>query len=57
MIYCVLGEIVLTLHVAVVLLHVAFVLFVVGGGFLVMRWRRLAWVGSAGGRRLKAEPR
>jgi hypothetical protein len=28
----------------VVLLHVAFVLFVVLGGLLVLRWRRLAWV-------------
>jgi len=28
----------------VVLLHVAFVLFVVFGGLLVLRWRRLAWV-------------
>ena len=29
---------------AVVLLHVAFVLFVVLGGLLVLRWPRLAWV-------------
>jgi len=28
----------------VVLVHFAFVLFVVGGAFLVLRWRRLAWV-------------
>ena len=28
----------------VVLLHVGFVLFVVLGGLLVLRWRRLAWV-------------
>jgi hypothetical protein len=27
-----------------VLVHFAFVLFVVGGAFLVLRWRRLAWV-------------
>ena len=27
----------------VVLLHFAFVLFVALGGFLVLRWRRLAW--------------
>ena len=26
------------------LLHFAFVLFVVAGGLLVLRWRRLAWV-------------
>ena len=29
---------------AVVLVHAAFVLFVVFGGFLALRWRRLAWV-------------
>jgi len=29
---------------AVVLLHIAFVAFVVGGGFAVWRWRRLAWL-------------
>jgi hypothetical protein len=29
---------------AVVLLHAAFVGFVVAGGFLVWRWRALAWV-------------
>jgi len=29
---------------AVVLLHAAFVLFVVLGGLLVLRWPRLAWV-------------
>lgn len=29
---------------AVVLLHFAFLLFVVAGGFLVMRWPRVAWV-------------
>jgi hypothetical protein len=28
----------------VVILHLAFVLFVVGGGFLVLRWRRLWWL-------------
>ena len=28
----------------VVLLHVAFVLFAVGGGVAVLRWRRLAWL-------------
>ena len=28
----------------VVLLHFAFVAFVVGGGLLVLRWRRLMWV-------------
>lgn len=27
-----------------VVLHLGFVLFVVLGGFLVLRWRRLAWV-------------
>ena len=27
-----------------VLVHFAFVLFVVGGAFLVLRWKRLAWV-------------
>ena len=29
---------------AVLLAHAAFVAFVVLGGFLVLRWRRLAWV-------------
>lgn len=29
---------------AVALLHVAFVLFVAGGGLLVWRWPRLAWL-------------
>ena len=29
---------------AVALLHLAFVLFVVGGGLLVWRWPRLAWL-------------
>ena len=28
----------------VILLHVGFVLFVVLGGLLALRWRRLAWV-------------
>jgi hypothetical protein len=28
---------------AVLLLHLAFVVFVVLGGFLVLRWRKLAW--------------
>lgn len=28
----------------VVLLHALFILFVVGGGFLVLRWPRLAWL-------------
>ncbi len=28
----------------VVLLHAAFVLFAVGGGVAVLRWRRLAWL-------------
>lgn len=28
----------------VVLLHGLFVLFVIGGGFLAIRWRRMAWV-------------
>jgi hypothetical protein len=32
------------LATAVVLLHVAFVMFVVAGGFLAMRWRRIAYV-------------
>jgi hypothetical protein len=27
-----------------VLLHALFILFVVGGGFLVLRWPRLAWL-------------
>ena len=29
---------------AVVVLHFAFILFVIAGGLLVWRWRRLAWV-------------
>jgi len=29
---------------AVVVLHAAFVVFVVLGGFLVLRWRRIAWL-------------
>ena len=29
---------------AVLLLHLAFVVFVVLGGFLVLRWRNVAWV-------------
>lgn len=29
---------------AVVLFHAAFVCFVVAGGFLALRWRRLAWL-------------
>lgn len=29
---------------ALVLLHLSFVLFVVFGGVLVMRWRRIAWI-------------
>ncbi len=28
----------------VVLVHAAFVVFVVGGGLMVLRWRRVAWV-------------
>jgi hypothetical protein len=28
----------------VVIVHLAFVLFAVGGAFLVLRWRRVAWV-------------
>lgn len=28
----------------IVLLHALFILFVVGGGFLVLRWPRLAWL-------------
>ena len=28
----------------VVLIHLGFVLFVVAGGFLVLRWPRMAWV-------------
>lgn len=27
----------------VVLLHLAFIAFVIGGGLLVLRWRRVAW--------------
>ena len=37
MIYGILADI-------VVLVHAAFVLFAVFGGFLVLRWRRLAWL-------------
>lgn len=37
MIYRALADLVLTLHLG-------FVLFVVFGGMLVMRWRRLAWI-------------
>ena len=33
-----------TLADLTVLVHFAFVLFVVGGAFLVLRWKRLAWV-------------
>ena len=29
---------------SVVLLHMGFVVFVVAGGLLVLRWRRMAWV-------------
>lgn len=29
---------------SVVLVHCGFVLFVIGGGFLVVRWPRVAWV-------------
>lgn len=29
---------------AVVILHLGFVLFVVGGGFLVLRWPKAAWI-------------
>ena len=29
---------------AVLLLHMAFLIFVAVGGFLVLRWRRLAWL-------------
>ncbi len=29
---------------AVVLIHLGFIIFVVSGGFLAWRWRRLAWV-------------
>jgi uncharacterized protein DUF2784 len=29
---------------AVALLHLAFILFVIGGGFFVLRWPRLAWI-------------
>jgi hypothetical protein len=28
-----------------VIIHLAFILFAVMGGFLVLRWRRLAWFG------------
>ena len=28
----------------IVLLHFAFILFVVAGGFLALKWRRLAWL-------------
>jgi hypothetical protein len=33
-----------TLAELVLMLHLAFVLFVVLGGFLVFRWRRVAWL-------------
>jgi hypothetical protein len=29
---------------ALVLFHFAFILFVIGGGFLVRRWRRIIWL-------------
>lgn len=29
---------------ALVLLHLGFILFVVGGGFLAWRWRKLVWI-------------
>ena len=29
---------------SVVLLHMCFVVFVVAGGLLALRWRRMAWV-------------
>lgn len=29
---------------AVLLVHAAFIVFVAGGGFLVLRWPRLAWI-------------
>lgn len=29
---------------SVVILHLGFVLFVVGGGLLVLRWRKIAWL-------------
>lgn len=29
---------------SVVVVHAAFVLFVIGGGFLALRWRRLVWL-------------
>ncbi len=29
---------------ALVLLHLAFILFVLGGGLLLLRWPRLAWL-------------
>jgi hypothetical protein len=35
---------VLLLADVTVVLHLAFVLFVLGGGLLVLRWRSLAWV-------------
>jgi uncharacterized membrane protein YhhN len=28
----------------VVVLHLAFILFVVGGGFLALKWRAIAWI-------------
>lgn len=30
--------------IAVALVHLAFILFVVGGGFLALRWKQVAWV-------------
>ena len=38
------AEHVLALADAIVLVHLAFVIFVIAGGCLVLRWRRLAWV-------------
>ena len=29
---------------ALVLIHLGFILFVIGGGFLALRWRRLVWL-------------
>ena len=34
----------LVLADGVVLVHLAFVIFVVAGGFVVLRWKRVAWV-------------
>jgi hypothetical protein len=33
-----------TLADFVVILHLLFILFVIGGGFLALRWRRLVWL-------------